>query len=311
METIEINNFTMLNCGENIYQSAAIAAVEDKIDYEILSENKSLEYIDFLNLSEAVKILAEFFDVHCTVIAKEASICSAALANNGEAALAKAIDTDPAAILNGTVGFSKEVTAVIAKQLKSMKIRNIIAPKFDKEALAFLLKNNDINVIKVNSPLQELLAFSSKDIKVTPFGILVQEQNTSKLAKDNFKVVTKSKPTQEQAEDAVFAWKISKYLKSKSAIIAKDLAAKAIIQGKTNGIITSELAADYACETTKDAVLAVDGTIENEETINAAIQGRIGLIIEAGTGKISEKIVKLADKYNLSIIHTSIENNRY
>lgn len=311
METIEINKFTALQCGENSYQAASIAPVDEQIDYEILSENKNLEYIDFLNLSEAVKILAEFFDVHCAVITKEASICSAALGNSGETALAKAADSDPSAIVNGTIGFSKEVSADIAKQVKSMKVRNIIATNFDKEALAFLLKNNDINVIKINSPLQELLAFSATDIKVTPFGILVQEQNTSKLAKDNFKVATKTKPSQEQAEDAVFAWKISKYLKSKSAVIAKDLATKAIIQGKSNGIVTSELAMDYACENSKDAVLAVDGTIENEETVNAAIQGRIGLIIEAGTGRNSERIIKLADKYNLSVIHTSIQNNRY
>ena len=71
------------------------------------------------------------------------------------------------------------------------------------------------------------------------------------------------------------------------------------------------MAMDYACESSKKAVLAVDGVIENEETINAAIQGRIGLIIEAGNGRNSNKIVKLADKYNLSMIHTTIQNNRY
>lgn len=311
METIEISNFTDLPYGENVHQSAVIAKNDEQIDYEILSENTNLEYIDFLNLSEAVKVLAEFFDVDSVAITKEASVCSVALGNNSETALAKAVDCDPSAVLDGTVGFTKEVTVDIAKQLKSMKVRNILATKFEKDALSYLLKNNDINIVKINSPLQELLAFNAKDIKVTPFGTLVQEQNLSKLGKDNFKVVTKSKPTQEQAEDAVFAWKISKYLKSKSVVIAKDLATKAIIQGKSNGIVTSEIAMDYACESSKDAVLAVDGTIDNEEIINAAIQGRIGLIIETGCGQLSDKIVKLADKYNLSVIHTSIQNNRY
>lgn len=41
------------------------------------------------------------------------------------------------------------------------------------------------------------------DIKITPFGALVQEQNNSKLSKESFKVVTKTKPTQQQAEDAI------------------------------------------------------------------------------------------------------------
>jgi len=311
MEIIEISNFKDLPAGENIHQTAAIAELDGAVDYEILSGNKELEYIDFLNLSEAVKVLAEFFDVSATIITKEALICSVALGCNVETAYQKAIDCDPLSIFEGTVGFSKEVTAGLAKQLKAMKIRNVIAPRYDKDALAILQKSNAINVIKINTPLQELLGFNAKDIKVTPFGVLVQEQNQSKLSKDSFKVVTKTKPTQQQAEDAIFAWKISKYLKSKSAVVAKDLATRAIVQGKSNDIVTSEIAMDYACESSKEAVLALDGAIDSEETINAAIQGRIGLIIESGNSNNSEKFVKLADKYSLSIIHTNIRNYKY
>lgn len=311
METIEINNFTDLPYGENLHQAASIAKIDEEIDYEILSENKELEYIDFLNLTEAVKILGEFFDVNAAVITKESFICSVALGSSIEAAYEKALDCDPIALYQGTVGFSKEVTPLLAKQIKAMQVKNIIAPRFDKEALSILLKNNDINIIKVNTPLQELLGFAAKDIKITPFGALIQEQNLSKLTKDSFKVVTKTKPNQQQAEDAIFAWKVSKHLKSKSAIIAKDLSTKAIVQSKSNGIISAELAMDYACEASKDAVMAVDGAIENQETINAAIQGRIGLIIEAGNSNNSGEICKLADKYELAMIATNIRNLKY
>lgn len=99
METIEINNFTDLPFGENIHQTAAIAKIDEEIDYEILSENKNLEYIDFLNLTEAVKILGEFFDVNTAVITKESYICSVALGSSIETAYEKAIDCDPLAIL--------------------------------------------------------------------------------------------------------------------------------------------------------------------------------------------------------------------
>lgn len=311
METIEISNFTDLPYGENIHQSAAIAKIDEEIDYEILSKNKNLEYIDFLNLTEAVKILGEFFDVNTAVITKESYICSVALGSSIETAYEKAIDCDPLAIFEGTVGFSKTVTSTVAKQIKAMKIKNIIAPKFEQEALTILLKNNEINIIKVNTPLQELLGFNAKDIKITPFGALIQEQNQSKLTKNSFKVVSKARPTQQQAEDAIFAWKVSKHLKSKSAVIAKDLSTKAIVQSKTNDIICTELAMDYACESSKEAVLAIDCAIENIEAINAAIQGRIGLIIESGNGAKSNEICKLADKYELSMIATNIRNLKY
>lgn len=311
METIEINNFTDLPFGENIHQTAAIAKIDEEIDYEILSENKNLEYIDFLNLTEAVKILGEFFDVNTAVITKESYICSVALGSSIETAYEKAIDCDPLAIFEGTAGFSKTVTSAVAKQIKAMKIKNVIAPKFEHEALTILLKNNEINIIQVNTPLQELLGFNAKDIKITPFGALIQEQNHSKLTKDSFKVVSKTKPTQQQAEDAIFAWKVSKHLKSKSAVIAKDLATKAIVQSKTNDIICAEFAMDYACESSKDAVLAVDCAIESIEAINAAIQGRIGLIIESGNSVKSKDICKLADIYELSMIATNIRNLKY
>ena len=125
------------------------------------------------------------------------------------------------------------------------------------------------------------------------------------------KVAGKVKPTQQQAEDAIFAWKVAKYAKSNSVVIAKDLSTKAIVQGAANNITCAEQAMDIACENSKDAVMAVDSLIENEEVINAAIQGRIGLIIEAGNGFNSKSIVKLADKYELSIIQTGVRNYRY
>ena len=77
-----------------------------------------------------------------------------------------------------------------------------MATGFSKDAFSYLL-NTDIKIILVKTPLHELQGFCTDDIKVTPFGILVQEQNTNKLSKDNFKVVSVAKPTQQQAEDGI------------------------------------------------------------------------------------------------------------
>lgn len=310
METIEINNISAINCGENIFQSAGIAPVEGGIEYEILNDTDQLEYIDYLNLTKVVEILGEFFDVNAGAIANEGKLCAVALASSVDNAYQKLIETDALNFIGGTIGFSKEIEIETAKQLKAAKVKNIIAVNYSKEAQEYLLKS-DINLIKITSPLQEVLGFSAQDIKVTPFGYLIQEQNQSRLTKSSFKVAGKTKPTQQLAEDAIFAWKVAKYLKSKAVVIAKDLSTKAIVQGASFGIDCCEKAMDIACENSKEAVMALDGVIENEEIINTAIQGRIGLIIEAGDGINSDKISKLADKYNISLIKTGIRNNRY
>ena len=310
MVAVEIDNIDALSCGANAHQSAGISKIPDCIDYEIVSRDKSLEYVDYINLSENLKILGEFFDVNCCVISNEGSIFTVSLGSSSENCFAKAMDSDPVSIAGSSVGFSKEVSIETAKLLKSLKIKNIIAAGFSKEAFSYLL-DTDIKMIVVKTPLHELQGFCFKDIKVTPFGILVQEQNTSKLTKDNFNVVSQTKPTQEQIEDAVFAWKVSKHLKSSSIVIAKDLCAKAIVQGYSNMVSAVECAMDLACENSKDAVLAIDCSIEVSQVLNTAIQGRIGLIIETGNSKESSKILKHADKYGISMIFTKISNKRY
>lgn len=311
MENIEITEFKNLPSGENSYQYAAISPVIGGIDYEILSDNDNLEYIDYLDLTKVIEILAEFFDVNAAALSKEAKLCAVALGSSLENAFEKLIENDPISINKGTVGFSKDVTLELATQIKAMKIRNIIAPRFEKEALDYLAKNTEINIIRIKSPLQELLGFDAKNIKVTPFGYLIQEQNNSKLTKSAFKVTGKIKPTQQLAEDAIFAWKISKYCQSRAAVIVKDLATVAIIQSSADIITATEQAMDIACENSKDAVLSVDGAIEQEEVLNAAIQGRIGLIIEAGNSNFTPKMIALADKYDISVITTGIRNYRY
>lgn len=311
METIEINDFTPLVYGENSHQSAKIAQIEGGIEYEVLSENKVLDYVDYLNFTKVLEILSEFFDVNACALAKDNILCAAALGSSELDAFQKVVDNNPLVIVGSTIGFSKEVSLEIVKQLKSMAVKNVIAPKFSTEALKYLLEMTEMNIVQVKSPLQELLGFYIEDIKVTPFGYLVEEQNHAKLTKSSFKVAGKIKPTQQMAEDAIFAWKVAKYTKSNSAVVAKDLSTKAIVQGASTQEISVESALDIACENAKEAVLAVDADVKSEETINAAIQNRIGLIIESGDTEISNKTVKLADKYNIVLIKTGIKNNRY
>ena len=311
MEEIIINDLKPLTSGENLHQSGYISPVENGLEYKILTENKDLEYADYLNLAEVSGILAEFFDVNTTAISKDGKLCSVALGSSIENSFEKAIDCNPACVVYSTIGFSKEVDLPTLKTAISMKIKNLIAPSFDKAAIEYLSKPKGINVIKINSPLQEVLGFDAKDIKVTPFGYLIQEQNFSKLTKSAFKVAGKIKPSQQQAEDAIFAWKVVKHCKSTAMVVAKDLSTKAIVQGNLNATNAAENALDFACENSKDAVLAIDTCIDTEQVINTAIQGRIGLIIESGDNIKSAELSKICDKYNISLIQTGIRNNRY
>lgn len=303
----EFGAFKDLEYGENPQQKAQLYKSPEMIDYEVLVEN-SLTYEDINNLFEVTNIVSEFFDVPAAIIVKNGSPCGAALGVSIDDAYNKAFDCDPIASYSGTIGFSQKVDSETAKHISSMSVKLVSAPEFEPKALEILRSNPFIKIVKINTPLKDYMKYSQKSIKITPFGTLVQDFNKSELNKDTFKVVSKTKPTKEQIEDAVFAWKIAKHAKSHSVVIAKDFKASAITQGHLNQIIAVEESLNISCDASKDAIMAFDGTISAADCINAAAQGRIALIIHCGGSFKDGDLIKIADKYNIGIITTGITN---
>jgi len=104
---------------------------------------------------------------------------------------------------------------------------------------------------------------------------------------------------------------VAKHAKSNAIVIAKDFKTLAIGQGQTNRVCAMEWALDYACDGSKDAVIASDGFFPAIDNIQAAAQGRIALIIQPG-GSIKDKdIIAEADKYKISMITTGIRHFRH
>ena len=202
------------------------------------------------------------------------------------------MDSNPIDFMDSVLVVSAEVDSEIARFLKDTNI--IAAPRFTKNAIE-ILESHNITYITIKTPLKDYKQYLSNDVKITPLGTLTQTPNLSELDKDSFKVVTKQKPTVEQIEDAVFAWKVAKHNQSQSIIIVKDLKTTAIAQGLQSASV--EFALDYSCDMSKDAILASDMPITVHD-LNVASQGRIALIIIPFADK---SLIEQADKYNINI----------
>ena len=95
-----------------------------------------------------------------------------------------------------------------------------------------------------------------------------------------------------------------------TAVIAKDFKAVAITQGQTNAITAVEHALDYACDNSKEAVLASDAVLTAEDCIYSAVQARISLIIQPGGSIKDQSLIDVCDKYGIAMITTGIRNYR-
>lgn len=113
-----------------------------------------------------------------------------------------------------------------------MAVEVIVAPDFNNDALEIFKDNPEIKLVKLNTPLKEYRKLAREDVILSPFGALVQDSDLSELDKDMFKVVTREKPTKEQIEDAIFAWKVVKYAKLIQRLLLEILKLLRLLKGK-------------------------------------------------------------------------------
>lgn len=307
--TYNFEKIKELEYGENPHQKGALYKTDNMVDYEVLFD-KELNFNNFLNITEAVNIVSEFYDVNCVSIIRHRKPCGVALGRTLYDAYTKAFDCDPISSYYGVVGFSKPVDEEVAKHLNSMSVEVVVAPDYNEKALKIFEENTEIKLVKLNTPLKNYRTTHTEEIILSPFGALIQDRNLSELNKDTFKIVTQKTPTAEQIEDAIFAWKVVKYSKTNSAVIAKDFKCSAIAQGYTNTLAAIESALDYACDNSKEAVLASDSVLQSEDCIYSAVQGRIGLIIQPGGSFKEQALINVCNKYDIAMITTGVRNYR-
>jgi len=292
-----------LRYGENPHQMAGLYRETSSkvLDYEFLN-GKEFSYNNIIDASAALDIVSEFYDVNCAVIIKHTNPCGAALGATLLEAWEKALDCDPLSAFGGIVAFTRSVDEELARRLTAMFLEVIIAPDYTAEAVEILKTKKNLRVVKLITPLDEYKSYVPKEVRLTPFGGLIQQKDVKELNPSDFKVVTKLKPTQEQIEDMVFAFKIAKHLKSNAIVVAKDLKTLGICGGQTSRVGSVEIALNRVCDGAKGAVLASDGFFPATDNIEIAASQRIAAIIQPGGSIKDEEVIKAADKLSLVMI---------
>ena len=310
LKVIYLNKVSDLRYGENPHQKAALYSYDTQIDYEILN-GKEMSYNNILDATAAVNIASEFYDVSACVIVKHTNPCGVALGKSTLDAWQKALDCDPLSAFGGIVAFTKEVDEEVAKCLTSMFLEIVIAPYYTDNAIEILKTKKNLRVIKINTDLKQYQNFVPQEVKLTPFGVLVQEKDTLELDPDKFKIVSKLKPTQEQIEDMVFAFKIAKHVKSNGIVVAKDLRTLGICGGQTSRVGAVEIAINRVCDSPKGAILASDGFFPAIDNIHLAAQNRIAAIIQPAGSIKDKEVIETADKMGLIMAATGIRHFRH
>ncbi|OGI01127.1 MAG: bifunctional phosphoribosylaminoimidazolecarboxamide formyltransferase/IMP cyclohydrolase [Candidatus Melainabacteria bacterium GWF2_37_15] len=299
-----------LRYGENPHQAAAIYKKNSQVDYEVL-QGKELSHNNMVDITSAVNIISEFVDVPAACIIKHNNPCGVAVGDNINDAYFRAFGCDPISAFGGIIGLNGTVTEEIAKQAAQVFLEVIVAPEFSEEALEILSAKKNLRLVKLITSLTDFKNVQSYAIKDLPFGTLVQSVDNAEISRDNFNIATVCKPSQENIEDMVFAWKVAKHVSSNAIVVAKGLKTLGIGTGQTSRIASMEIALKQACEETKGAVIASDGFFPAIDNIHAAAHARIAGIIQPG-GSIKDKdVIAESEKYSIAMVMTGIRHFKH
>ncbi len=317
--TLNLAKLTDLRYGENPHQQAALYTLEQGSGSGYIQHHgKALSYNNLVDMFSAWGIVQEFHPDNgpvCAVI-KHNNPCGVATGTTLADAWHRAFFADSLSAFGGVVAFNQPVDKATADQMTDIFLEVVIAPSFDDDAINLLNQKKNIRLIERawNEPSQPPIHLTMVDGQRVLAQRLAETQPVAidtLMAEGYVNTVTRKKPTASQLDDMRFAWKVVKHVKSNAIVLAKDGQTVGIGVGQTSRIGALEIALRQACDATHGAVMASDGFLPALDNVQAAIQARVGAIIQPG-GSIKDKdVVALADQHDLPMLTTGIREFRH
>lgn len=304
--------------GENPHQKAAfyreIGKKKGSLVDAVQLNGKELSFNNINDTNGALELLKEFTEP--TVVAcKHGNPCGVGSADDILEAWKKAFEADKTSIFGGIVVMNRPVTLELAQELKKIFLEVIVAPKYDEEALALLQQKKNVRVLQLAdiSVPQEKTAL---DLKKVNGGLIVQSIDSELLQEENLKVVTDAKPSKQQMEDLLFAWKVVKFTKSNGIAVAKDKQSIGIGPGQVNRIWATKQCFEHAEEligpnATKGAVLASDAFFPFDDCVEAAHQAGITAIIQPGGSVRDQDSIDKCNEYGIAMVFTGMRHFKH
>jgi len=302
-----------LRYGENPHQKAAFYRDEtitpgSLANYKQL-QGKELSYNNIADTDAAWECVKTFDSPAC-VIVKHANPCGVAIAETTLRAYQLAFATDPISAFGGIIAFNRTVDRDTTEAILKQFVEVIIAPEFTQEAQQLLLQKNNIRVLVL--PLQ--YGYQLYDLKRIGGGLLVQTPDIQNITISDLKIVTKIKPTPQQLEDLLFAWRVAKFVKSNTIVFCCKGQTLGIGAGQMSRVDSARIASIKAQQAglfLSGSVVASDAFFPFRDGLDVVVQAGATAIIQPGGSIRDNEVIAAADEQGVSMVFTGIRHFRH
>jgi phosphoribosylaminoimidazolecarboxamide formyltransferase/IMP cyclohydrolase len=327
--TFSYSKVGALRYGENAHQKGAFYVSPDASEPCVarakLLGGKEISYNNYFDANGALELVKEFADPAVAII-KHANPAGCAVDTDLVEAYRKAYFGDVNAAMGGIIAVNRPVTSALATAIVETYKRwgkkagaggffaeIVITPSFEPQALEIIRAREgwgaDVRLLETG-PLTAKRN-SEKYLKYIVGGMLVQDRDLVALNEDQWKVVTKRKPTPPEMDDMRFAWLVCKHVKSNAIVLAKDRALLGAGAGQMSRVNSARLATQIAKDyggggvvDTAGSALASDAFFPFPDSLDWAKDAGATAVIEPGGGKKDDDVIARADQLGLTMIFT-------
>ncbi|MBA2814260.1 bifunctional phosphoribosylaminoimidazolecarboxamide formyltransferase/IMP cyclohydrolase [Candidatus Pantoea persica] len=301
--------------GENSHQDAAFYIEENVQEASVATaqqvQGKALSYNNIADTDAALECVKAFSEAAC-VIVKHANPCGVAVGASLLDAYERAYKTDPTSAFGGIIAFNRELDEATAQAIISRQfVEVIIAPSASEAALKVTATKQNVRVL-VCGQWQERVA--GLDFKRVIGGLLVQDRDLGMVDASQLRVVSKRQPSEQELRDALFCWKVVKFVKSNAIVYARDSMTVGIGAGQMSRVYSAKIAgikaADEGLEV-KGSAMASDAFFPFRDGIDAAAAVGVTCVIQPSGSIRDDEVIAAADEHGLAMIFTDMRHFRH
>jgi phosphoribosylaminoimidazolecarboxamide formyltransferase/IMP cyclohydrolase len=299
-----------LRYGENPHQRAAlyVDGSGQGIAGATQLQGKELSYNNIVDL-DACWELAQEFDEPAVIIVKHTNPCGAATGSTILEAYLKALACDPASAFGGVIGINREVDGDAAAEIAKLFVEAIAAPGFSAEARERFAAKKNLRLVEVRSAPPHPI------VKHVSGGLLLQDADTGRInaaALDpGLKVVTWRPPTAEELRGLLFAWRVSKHVKSNAIVYARDGQTLGVGAGQMSRVDAARFGAMKAVLPLKGCVAASDAFFPFPDGLEAVAQAGATAVIQPGGSVKDQDVIDAADRLGMAMVFTGMRHFRH
>ena len=296
------NLIQKLRYGENPHQLGAIYGDRENFGLKKL-QGKELSYNNYNDIFTCLNLTKTLPKNRGTVIVKHANPSGVSVEFDHLKSYISAINCDPISAFGGILACNYRVNLKIAKEIIKNYYEVVIADGFDKKSIKLFKNKKNLRLIDSSQTKLENYNKVLSGIK----SLLFQTADNKVFNKNNFKVVSKIKPSKHLMEQLIFSFNVCRSVKSNAIVIAQDNKTLGIGSGQPNRLDSCKIAVEkmkrFKQFNEKNPIVAAsDAFFPFVDGIENLVQSGISAIIQPYGSIRDREIIKFANDMGIVLI---------